>query len=73
MIDDDRDDGLVFRSPLDERVWMCNIPDVDVATGLQASTSLRRVKAYVESKCDGGQGTWKLSPEGTWAYFAGNF
>lgn len=38
----------VFRSAVDDRVWMCNIPIVDVATGLQAARSLRKIKAYVE-------------------------
>lgn len=38
----------VFRSSVDERVWMCNIPETDIADGIQASTSLRKIKAYVE-------------------------
>lgn len=62
--------GSVFRSPIDDRVWMCNIPEVDVATGLVASTSLRKVKAYVEEvlRYDLGEGTWARSPSGDWQY-----
>jgi hypothetical protein len=64
----------VFRSTIDERVWMCNIPYVDVATGLVASTSLRRVKAYVEQladrQLDYGNGRWIQDlDEGGWSYY----
>jgi hypothetical protein len=60
------DNASVFRSAVDERVWMCNIPDTDVATGLQASTSLRRMKAYVEEEC--GTGGWWVRVGDEWEY-----
>lgn len=64
---DDEDTVNVFRSSIDDRVWMCNIPVVDVATGLQASTSLRRIKAYVE-EIQGSGGTWAKIDSENWEY-----
>lgn len=56
----------VFRSEIDDGVWMCNIPFFDIATGIQASTSLRKIKAYVESKTD--PGYWYKTEDGSWEY-----
>lgn len=63
----------VYRSDVDDRVWMCNIPYVDVAQGLQASTSLRRIKAYVEEQArrhlNYVTGKWVASSDGDgWNY-----
>jgi hypothetical protein len=63
----DEDTAHVFRSSVDARVWMCNIPIVDVATGLQGSTSIRRIKAYVE-EIHGSGGTWTQTDSENWQY-----
>jgi hypothetical protein len=63
----------VFRSGIDDGVWICNVPYVDVATGLLASTSLRKVKRYVEElaarQLDYGVGRWERTDDGGWSYY----
>lgn len=70
---DEREYCSVFRSSVDARVWMCNVPLVDVADGLQASTSLRMIKAYVEELAerymDFGQGRWERTSDDGWSYY----
>lgn len=69
------DECSVFRSYVDDKVWMCNIPYVDVADGLQASTSLRKIQAYVEDVArrhlhyEGG--CWERTPDDGWTYSDG--
>lgn len=56
----------VYRSDIDDRVWMCNIPNEDVAGGIQCSTSLRKVQRYVEDVAtrNGLSGVWvQVGPE----------
>lgn len=62
----------VFRS-FDNSTWMCNVPLVAVAQGVQASRSLTRIKRYVEEVAaqqfqgtDGG--TWVREDEDSWAF-----
>lgn len=58
---------VIGRSGLDDRVWVPSIPGLDVidSEGM-SSTSLRRVKAYVESKV--GEGTWVRMEDGSFEY-----
>lgn len=67
-----RDEGPeytnVFRATADESVWMCNIPNWDVAKGLQAARSLRRIKAYVEEI--EGPGEWVRTDVDEWRFYA---
>jgi hypothetical protein len=62
----DEDYASIYRAFADDRVWMCNIPYIDVADGIQASTSARRLKAYLEEYCPE-NGTW-VRVEGGWEY-----
>lgn len=53
------DAAKVYRSGLDDRVWVPTIPGLPVADSeCMSSTSLRRVKAYVEESMPEGKGTW---------------
>jgi hypothetical protein len=55
--DGDDVSAFVKRSGLDERVWVPSIDGLSIAESeCMSSTSLRRVKEYVESRC----------PEGKW-------
>lgn len=69
---DEREFCSVFRSHVDSGVWLCNVPYVDVIVGLQASTSLRKLKAYVEEVADRdmdyGKGRWVKVDSG-WSYY----
>ena len=65
------DDGAIYRSAVDPRVWICNIPETDVASGVQASTSLRTLKAYVEevqARHNIAAGSWVQVSAGYWEY-----
>lgn len=64
-------DAVIFRSAVDAKVWMCNIPDTDVETGIQSSTSVRKLKRYVEETLapDIVPGAWRLSGAGVWEFF----
>jgi hypothetical protein len=63
----------ILRSYIDDGVWICNRPYVDVITGLQASTSLRKTKRYVEEvaarQLDYGKGRWERTDDGGWSYY----
>jgi hypothetical protein len=52
----------VFRSSVDYRVWMCNVPYTDVADGIQAACSLRAIKTYVEKTA----ARWLEFTDGVW-------
>lgn len=70
-VDENSTDACVFRSPIDPRVWVpCMEGGFDVLENEgSSSTSLRRVKAHVESKM--GQGTWYyLAKRETWLFVA---
>lgn len=53
----DDDVASVGRAYADPSVWMCNIPGLDVADGVQAAGSLKKIKAYVEETVDA-EGSW---------------
>lgn len=63
-------DAVIFRSSVDHRVWMCNIPETDIATGVQSSTSLKKLKTYVEDvmRPDIFPGSWTKTAEDYWEY-----
>lgn len=66
------DPARVYRSGLDDRVWVPTIPGETVADSeCMSSTSLRRVKEYVEERMPQG-GTWtKVSDDNgksAWEY-----
>lgn len=65
----------VYRSGLDDKVWVPTIPGQPVATSeAMAATSLRRVKAYVEQKAPGPGGVWtKLPDGGGWEYHVAGY
>lgn len=61
--------GSVIVSGLDCKVWVCVLPETDTYTGtMQASTSLRKCKRYVETTgWSGSEGaTWKKNENGDW-------
>jgi hypothetical protein len=62
MSDQDEDTCSVFRSSVDPAVWMCNVPLTDVADGLQAARSLRKIKSYVEKTA----ARWLGYTDGVW-------
>lgn len=63
----------VYRSGLDDKVWVPTIPGQPVATSeAMAATSLRRVKAYVEQKAPA-EGVWKKLPDGAWEYHVAGY
>lgn len=72
MTDQDEDTCSVFRSSVDPSVWMCNVPLTDVADGLQAARSLRKIKAYVEETASRwlgySDGVWEQQGEDFWEY-----
>lgn len=60
--------AMVYRSGLDDRVWVPTIPGNPVGTSeCMASTSLRRVKAYVEGQAPA-VGTWVRTEDDSWEY-----
>lgn len=73
-IESQGDPARVYRSGLDDRVWVPTIPGQAVADSeCMSSTSLRRVKAYVE-ECMPEGGTWTKHVDGNgksaWEYLA---
>lgn len=68
-LDENNTDACIFRSPIDGRVW---VPCMEggfavVENEACSSTSLRRVKAYIEEKM--GEGTWTyLAKRKTWLF-----
>lgn len=66
--DPDEWTATVYRSGLDDRVWVPTIPGLPVAASeCMSATSLRRVKAYVEEKAPDG-GVWVKIADGAWEY-----
>ncbi len=60
-----RDDDASIRRAADGKAWICNIPDCDVAVGVEAAVSLRFLKRYVEETVErlsgpmAGPGRWE--------------
>ena len=44
----DVEDDASIRRTFDRKAWICNIPECDVASGVEASPSIRALKRYVE-------------------------
>jgi len=66
--------ATVTRSALDSRVWAPVLPNTDVEQVTNASTSVRRVKAYAKHKAQGYVGhdvtlVWIRTDEDTWTLY----
>jgi hypothetical protein len=68
--------GIAVRSELDWGVWVAVLPDVDIATGaMQASTSINKVKRYIEGEVARWpghrdvEGEWVRRDKDCWEYW----